>query len=309
MIEEKFKLNKIDVSFVIINYNGCFFLEQCLSSIQNSVSKSLTFEIIVVDDASTDGSVAMIREKFPSVHLIINDKESFSNVCLNKGIKAAKGEYVHFLMPDTLLTPGTVEKLVDFMKQRNNVGAVTCRIVYPDGRFQQNACRNHNLKEIFLNYTFLGKLFPVWKKKVNDHYSYVGVDWNKNCEIENIGFTNMLVRKTVFDKIGLTDLRIKMYFSENDFCMRMQSNGWKIFYVSEGKVVHHLRGVVKKSGLKKISKIYEKDTIQFVKKYYGSTIAVILRIFIWISNFLISVREKKPTRVTERFLVESENTN
>lgn len=307
MPEKDIKSLNPKVSFVIINYNGCDLLEQCLYSIQHAVNKPTSFEIIVVDDASTDGSAEMVKEKFPSVHLIVNEKESFSNVCLNKGILPSKGEYVYFLMPDTMLTCGTVEKLIEFMEQRKDVCAVSCRVTYPDGRFQQNVSRGHNLKELFLNYTFLGKLFPKWKKKVNDIRSYAGWDWSQNHEIEEAGFTNILVRRDVFNKIGLTDLSMKMYFSENDFCMRIRKNGGKIYCLSEGKVIHHLRGVVKKSGVKKIAKIYENDLFQFVKKYYGTSVAWILRIFVWTSNLLLSLRERKPARVLERFLVEPEN--
>lgn len=300
----KLKSADVKLSFVIINYNGKELLEQCLYSIFSNVSDAIKFEVIVVDDASTDGSVEMVKNKFPSVRLFVNEKESFSNFCLNRGILEAKGEYIHFLMPDTVVTPGTIEKMCKFLEQRNDVAAVTCYMTYPDGRFQQNATRDHNLKEIFLDYTFLGKMFPVWKKKVDKHYSYNGHDWTQNQEIENTGFTNMMVKKNVVDIVGLTDLSIKMYFSENDFCMRIRKNGWKIFYIAEGLIIHHLRGVVNKSNLKKIAKVYEIDLFQFVKKYYGYKIAGILKILILISNLLLSIREKKPVHLLERFLVE-----
>lgn len=299
------KSPNIKVSFVIINYNGKELLEQCLSSILRSVNNSTSFEVIVVDDASTDGSAEMVRKKFSSVHLIVNEKESFWNVCLNKAIKAAKEEYIYFLMPDTLLTSGTVEKLLEFMEQRIDVSAVTCKTTYPDGRFQQNATRDNNLKEFFLNYTFLGKIFPLWKKKIHDDYTYAGYNWEQNHEIENAGLTNMLVRRDIIDKIGLIDLSM-LYFSENDFCMRIRKNGDKIYYLAEGNVIHHLRGVVKKLNIKKIAKVYENDLFQFVKKYYGSLIAWMLRILVWISNLLLSLRERKPMRLLERFLVEPE---
>lgn len=292
------------VSFVSINYNGGELLEQCLASVQQSVH-SVAYEIIVVDDGSTDGSAEMIHKKFPSVHLLVNDKEMFSNVSLNRAIGLCKGEYVYFLMPDTLLTGGTLEKLLEFMKKNREVHALTSKTSYPDGRFQQGACRDNNLKFAFLNYTFLGKLFPKLKKKFNDIYAYAGWNWNENHEIENTGFTNMLVRRSVFDSVGIMDLCMKMYFAENDFCMRIRQRGGKIYYVAEGNVIHHLRGAVKKS-VKKIAKIYEQDIFHFFKKYYGFSIAYTLRILIWISNILLSMRERKPMRLLEIFLVEPE---
>lgn len=305
MSEKNLKFINTKVSFVIINYNGKELLEQCLSSILRSVNGSINFEIIVVDDASTDESVEMVKNKFPLVRLFVNERESFASFCLNRGILESKREYAHFLMPDTIVTSGTVEKMCEFLKQMDDVAAVTCNMSYPDGRFQQNATRDHNLKEIFLNYTFLGKIFPLWKKKVNDDYTYAGYNWERNHEIENTGFTNMLVRRDIIDKIGLIDLSM-LYFSENDFCMRIRKNKKKIYYIAEGNVIHHVRGVVKKLDIKKIAKVYENDLFQFVKKYYGTSVAWILRILVWISNLLLSLREKKPTRVLERFLVEPE---
>ncbi|MCX7641255.1 MAG: hypothetical protein N2Z20_01300, partial [Elusimicrobiales bacterium] len=151
------------------------------------------------------------------------------------------------------------------------------------------------------------KIFPVRKKIINYFYNYKDIkDWSNNLEIENCGLTHMLVRREVFSKIGLFDWKIKMYFAENDFCMRIRKLG-KIYYLSCGKVIHHLRGVVKKSGLKKVSKVYQQDTIKFVEKYYGSFWAVVLRYLLVVSNIMISLREGRPTRVLERFLVEPEN--
>ncbi|MCX7957286.1 MAG: glycosyltransferase, partial [Endomicrobia bacterium] len=195
-------MSEIKVSFVIINYNGKIYLEKCLASIIKNVS-GITYEIIVVDDASTDGSAEMVRTKFSQVKLIVNDREMFSDFCLNRGVVAARGEYIHFLMPDTELTLGTEEELLKFMDERKDVVALTSKVVYPDGKFQQNACRDHTLEEILLNYTFLGKIFPVRKKIINYFYNYKDIkDWSNNLEIENCGLTHMLVRREVFSKIG-----------------------------------------------------------------------------------------------------------
>ncbi len=189
------------------------------------------------------------------------------------------------------------------MDQNKDVAALTCKVFFPDGRFQKNACRDHNFVHGLLTFTFFGHLFSGWKQRSHDAFTYQGWDWNQNHEIEASGFTNLFVRRSAFDFAGLLDTGFKQYFSENDLCLRIRKNGGKIFYLAEGKVVHHLRGTVSKSNTGQIAKNYEHDCFHYYHKYYGILAALLLKLLILISNILISIKNQKPTRFFSTFLV------
>ncbi len=290
------------ISFIYCNFNAIKLLEQALYSVMQA-AESIPHEIIVVDDVSTDESVRTIRHKFPSVNLIVNSQTLWSEASLNKAILSSKGEFIYFLGTDTVVHKGTAEPLLSFMDHNKDTHAVTCKVFFPDGRFQQNACRDQSLKLAFLTFTFLGHLFPSWKKKVHDDLTYKGWDWNENHEIETSGFTNLLVRKSAIENAGFIDTGFKMYFSENDLCVRIRKNGGKIFYIAAGKVVHHLRGTVSKSNISQITKNYEHDCFHYFHKNYGFWVAVLLNFLILLSNLLLSIKSRKPERVFSRFLM------
>lgn len=290
------------VSFLYCNFNAAKLLDQALSSVMDAASFT-DYEIIVVDDVSTDESVQMVKSRFPSVHLIVNTETLWSEASFNRAIQAARGEYVHFLGTDTIVYKGTLEKLLSFMDQNQGVHAATCKVFFPDGRFQQNACRDHGLKNAFLNFTFLGHLFPGWKQRAHEQFTYRGWDWEKNQEVEASGFTNLMVRRSVLNAVGLLDTGFKQYFSENDLCLRIRKNGGKVYYLAEGKVVHHLRGTVSKSNISQIAMNYEQDCFYYFKKYYGFWTAAVLKFFIAVTNLLLTLKKGKPTRIFSTFLV------
>ena len=293
------------ISFIYCNYSAARLLEQALLSVMEA-AVSIPYEIIIVDDMSNDNSVEMIRTKFPSVHLIVNTETLWSEPSFNKAIQASKGTFIYFLGTDTIVHKGTAEALLSFMDRNPDVRAVTCRVFLPDGRFQQNACRDHNLKLALLNFTFLGHLFPSWKRKFHDDFTYKGWNWDENHEVEASGFTNLLIRRSALETAGFIDTGFRQYFSENDLCLRIRKNGGKIYYLAVGKVIHHLRGTVSKSNIKQIAKNYEQDCFHYFHKYYGLGAAVLLQILISFSNLILSIRDGKFNRVFTRFLASPE---
>jgi len=293
------------ISIIFVNYNAAGIFKECLASIKNNV-KGVSYEIIAVDDVSTDNSVEMIRSGFPDVRLVVNEKTLWSTPSQNNAIRMSKGEYLLFLGTDTVVYQNSVEKMADFLDKNKDAGAVTSKVFFPNGDFQQNACRDQSLKLGVLNYTFLGKIFPGAKRKANDHYTYKGWSWDENHEIDATGLTNMMMRKSIIEHIGYLDENMN-YFVENDLCYRIRSDGNKIFYLAEGRIDHHLRGSVSKSNMSTIIRLFEHDFYQFFKKYYGPSAAFLLKILVSITNIMISVKNRRRDSIFASFLSKPKN--
>jgi GT2 family glycosyltransferase len=148
----------------------------------------------------------------------------------------------------------------------------------------------------------LGVLLPGLKKKLNAELGYQGEDWTRDREVAVVGDCNLMIRRDVFEKVGLYDETMKLYYTENDYCVRIREKGFKIVYLADGKVVHHLRGTVSKSGLRKISKIYEEDTLAYFRKYSGTGAALLLKVLIGITNLLLTLRHGSPQNIFAKFL-------
>ncbi len=291
----------MDVSVVVVNFNTKDKLSACLESIQKN-SGGLSVEVIAVDNASSDGSAQMVRERFPNVKLIQNSENRYFTGANNQGMAAATGRNILILNSDTLVLENSLSAMSSYLDSNPGAGAVTCRMYFPDGSFYKNAAKDFTFGLALLNCTFLGAIFKSAKRRMNEDFGYAGYDWAQNHDVEMIGDCNMMLPRKVYEKIGPYDENMKLYYTENDLCLRIRKLGMKIVYVAAGRVEHHLRGTVSQSGLKKISKIYEQDTLVYFKRYHGFASAAILKILITMTNILLSVVHAKQENIFSRFL-------
>ena len=185
-------------------------------------------EVIVLDNASDDGSAEAVRERFPWVRLIEQSHRTGFPASQNTVIKTAGGRYVYVLNEDTISEPGSLDRLVAYMDLHPGVGAVGPRIVYPDGRAQTSAWRFPTPAAAALGTLTLGKVGIVQSRGSTPRR----VDWAMGCAL--------LVRGEAFDQVGLFDERFFMYVDEPDLCRRMADAGWETHYVPEVTVVHHV---------------------------------------------------------------------
>lgn len=238
----------IDLSIVIVSYNTKEFLGRCLDSIFESTLKDL--EVIVVDNASKDGSVEEIR-KFDSEVKIIENKENVGfSKANNQGVKIAKGKYLLFLNPDTVVYPETLKFMAEFMDKNEKAGASTCKVVLPNGKLDDSSHRGFptpwNSFSHFLN---LSKLFP--KSRLFAGYSLGFLDLTKTHEIDSLGGAFMLTRRKAGEEVGWWDEDYFFYGEDIDFCFRLKNKGWKIYFVPNVSILH-FRGM--SSGIKSHSK-------------------------------------------------------
>jgi O-antigen biosynthesis protein len=261
----------LDISIIIVNYNVKEFLQNLLHSISKSSDK-ISREIIVIDNASNDGSPEFLNEKFPYVDLVVNNSNLGFSKANNIGINRAKGKYILLLNPDTLVSEDTFEKMIDFFEHNPRVGLAGCKILNPDGTLQL-ACRRSfpGPWTSFCKVTGLSNLFP--QSKLFARYNLTYLDPNQTYEVDAISGSFMMFRKELFDKIGGLDEKFFMYGEDLDFCYRTQKAGYKVYYVHSTQIIHYKGESTKRSGLDE-TKIFYNAMHLFVQKHLSGSFLV-----------------------------------
>ncbi len=261
-----------DISIIIVNYNSGSLTKQCIKSIKNSGTK-LDLEIIVVDNASSDDSVELLKSEFSDIKIIANKKNKGFAFGVNTGIKNADSRYILILNPDITLIDDPLTKLYNFMERAPKCGIVGAKLLNPNGTTQNSCFRFINPLIILYRRTFLGKL-PFGKRALDwflmkdfDHESTRNVAWLLgSC---------LFVRKEAIRKVGLMDERFFLYFEDVDWCRRFHDAGYKVYYFPEAEMMHYhkrssaQRGIFKEVLFNKIAREHIKSAIKYFIKYLG----------------------------------------
>ena len=225
----------MDLSIVIVNYNSKDKTFFCLNSIYKSNLNGISFEVIVVDNDSSEKIEEELKNKYPSVVFIQSDENLGMGSGNNLGIKNSTGKYILILNPDTEVRPNTIKKLYDYANNDKNIGLIGPKLFYPDGKIQNSCYHFPNLLIPFFRRTFLSK----FAKGYLDYYLMKNTDLSKPLEVDWIMGSCLLVRRSLLDKIGLFDERFFMYFEDTDLCRRIKLSGWKVIYLPSAEVIHH----------------------------------------------------------------------
>ncbi len=300
-----------DLSVVIVNYNVRPFLEQALHSVQRACQE-LSAEIFVVDNNSVDGSVEMVKERFPEVQLLANEENCGFAHANNQAIRHARGRYILILNPDTLVQEDTAAVLIWFMDAHPEAGAVGCQILNPDGTFAPESRRTFPSPDVaFYRITGLSRLFPRSKVFGKYNLSYAPVD--EVMEVDALSGSCMLVRRaalvhamthpsvkvdtngttdplegvpleeldTTVTGAGLLDESFFMYGEDLDWCYRFQQAGWKIYYTPDTRIIHY-KGESTKQGEMRYVRLFYGAMLQFADKHfhgrYSALFAAVLRV-------------------------------
>jgi GT2 family glycosyltransferase len=270
----------VTCSIIFLNYNTKDCLERCLHSVFTH-TKNIEFDVWVVDNASPDGSAAMVRSLFPEVHLIANHKNLFVAKGFNQGIQQSQGRYVFVGDADLEFRDNVSGNMVHFMDVNSTIGAVGCPFYLPDGSFYTKFCnRDYSYLFALLNFTFFGKVFRKTHQKLNDSFAYAGWD-RKSSRYVDVLDTAIVYRRSVFEQIGVYDENFYFYGIQMDLCSRIRERGWGIYYLYDGKLIHAQHQSIKKEKYSKISKFYRKDISYLFKKRFGFFPALI---FIFLLN-------------------------
>jgi GT2 family glycosyltransferase len=239
----------MDLSIIIVSYNTKDFLKACVESIYKT-TQNIKFEIIIVDNASTDGTIEILKKlQTPNFKLIENRENMGFSKANNVGVKQASGRYILFLNPDIVVYEKTLEGVVRFMDEHEGAGAATCKVMMPNGRIDDASHRGFPTPwNSFNHFSGLSKLFG--KTKLFGGYNLGYLNINKIHEIEALAGAFMMVRRKAGEQVGWWDEDYFFYGEDLDFCYMLKQNGWKIYYVPEYSVLHY-KGV--SGGIKKAS--------------------------------------------------------
>lgn len=271
------------LSIVIICWNDLKVIKECLESVYRE-TRTIPFEVIVSDNGSTDTSVAYIREQFPTVRIVENGANLGFARGNNVGINAARGEYVLILNPDTIIRDRAIEKLVAYADTCSDGGAFGCRVLNPDGSFQNPA---RPLPSLFgalisaLNVRWLGKLSEVFD---SDLY----YDWAGRTE-RAIGFQSgccILVRRDLLERLHGFDERFFYHFEESDLCCRIWKSGSKVMFYPGAEITHLGGQSVGRFPIRFALETY-RSRYRYFYKHFGRTGVIQIR---WLSLLDLWVR-------------------
>ncbi len=237
----------IDLSIITVGYNTREFLQKSLASIVDAVSDKLKYEIIVVDNASSDGTVDALK----GLKVIENRKNVGFSRANNQGIKVDQNSrYVLFLNPDTIVKKGVLEHMIDFMDTHKDAGAGTCKVLIPNGKIDDASHRGFPTPwNAFCHFSGLEKIFP--KSRIFAGYTQGWKDLSKTHDIDVLAGAFMLVRREAGEDVGWWDEDYFFYGEDIEFCYQLKAKGWKIYYVPDVSILHY-KGV--SGGIKKVSK-------------------------------------------------------
>jgi len=254
----------MDLSIVIVTHNSLSLVEECLRSIEQYPPSS-SFETIIIDNASTDGTPEMIAGKFENVRLVANDENTGYSRGVNQGIKLGSGRMILILNPDIVLREGSIDNLIAFMDKTPHAGIAASKLLYLDGRIQYSCRRFYTLQALIFRRTFLGKLLPR-AKPLREHLM-TDYDHEEVREVDWVTGACMLARREAIEKVGLMDERFFLYFEDIDWCYRMKNQGWSVFYVPQSVMIHRFERASAKSVFRKPFIIHLLSMLRYAEKW------------------------------------------
>jgi len=225
----------VDVSVIIVNWNTKGLLRDCLSSVYEHAGE-VDYEIIVIDNASTDGSASMVKNDFRQVILIENSKNRGFAAANNQGMAVAKGRYVLLLNSDTVVLDNAIANTVCFADENPQAAVTGCRVLNPDRTLQRTCFMFPSILNMLLSSTYLYKLFPSSRFFGREQMTW----WNRSDvrKVDVVTGCFMLVRREAIEQVGMMDEQFFMYGEETDWCYRFWKKRWTVMFAPVGEIIH-----------------------------------------------------------------------
>ncbi|MFA6391383.1 MAG: glycosyltransferase family 2 protein [Patescibacteria group bacterium] len=264
------------LSIIILNYKSEGLVRYCIKNILKS-NIGLEYEIIVVDNASPNGGVEKLKIEYPAIRFIELKENNGFSAGNNAGIKAAKGKYISIMNPDIVVSPGSFEKLVDFMDRNSDVGCSGPKLLNPDGTIQNSCLR------------FPTGIMPLYRRsplgksssgqRYLKHYLMHDFDHNSNIPVDWLFGACIIARKSAIDDVGLLDEKYFLYIGDTDWCRMFWEKGYKVYYVAESKMIHyHHRESAANPGISGVfnyvTRIHLRDFYHYTKKFKNKKLPV-----------------------------------
>ena len=262
------------LSIIIVNWNTSRLLDGCLASIFANPPDD-PYEIVVVDNASTDDSPQMVRRNFPQVHLIENSENVGFAKANNQGILETTGSYVLLLNPDTVILPKALQILLDFIKDQKKIGAVGPMVLNPDLTLQSSCNPMPTLFREFWQLLHLDRILPL------SVYREENWDTNVPHPVEVLQGNCLLVRRETLARIGLLDDNYFMFTEEVDLCYRLLKKGWVIHWVPMARIIHYGGQSTDQVPRKMFLELY-RSKLNFFRKTKGISGGVIYKLMLYV---------------------------
>lgn len=263
----------MDLSILIVNWNTKDLLEESVSSIFR-YTKDISFEVIVFDNGSTDGSVEMIEEKYPDVILIKSPENKGFVVGNLEAYKKSTGRYVLMLNSDAYLVSDELKKVIDYMDAHEDVGIVGPRLEYADGSLQKSV---RAFPEIWSQAFILLKAHNLFQNFGPIRKYYMNYfDYSKTAKVDQVMGAALFTRKGIIEEIGFLDDTFWAWFEEVDYCKRVQDAGYTNMYLAEARVRHHKGQSFK--NLAKRQKLFNTSMTYYFSKHHPAWTVWLIRI-------------------------------
>jgi N-acetylglucosaminyl-diphospho-decaprenol L-rhamnosyltransferase len=265
----------MDLSVIIVNWNVRDLLLACLQSVYMAFSAAAyDGEVLVVDNASTDGSVPAVRERFPDARVIENAHNAGFAAANNQGLRVASGRFVLLLNPDTEVEEQALARLLSFMEGSASVGMVGPRLLYGDGSLQHAAFRFPNLAQVWIDF------FPIHHRlqesRLNGRYPRALYEAGEPFAVDHPLGACMMVKAEVVQHVGLMDEGFFMYCEEIDWAMRIRRAGYQVFCVPAATVVHHTGQSARQASQRMFVALW-RSRFRLFSKYYSPAYNRVLR--------------------------------
>ena len=260
----------MDLSVVIVNYQTFELTKNTINSILE-YEYPFSYEIFVVDNASSDDSLARLKDYFKdNVRFIASEENNGFAAGNNQALRKATGRYQLLLNSDTIVWENTLENIYDYMEKHEDVGACGCRVLLEDGELDK-ACKRSfpNVKNSFI------RLFHVPVKSKDDNYNLTDLPDDEVYEIDCLTGAFMFIRKDALDQVGLLDETFFMYGEDIDLCYRIKQGGWKIIYYGKSKITHLKGASSKKQKSKLIYEFYRAMYIYYKKHHAFESVFIV----------------------------------
>ena len=265
------------LSIIIIQYNAPSFTEQCLCSVE-AACKDLDVEVLVVDNASTTGHADYLTKRFPFIQLVLNTRNTGFAKANNQALQIAKGKYVLFLNPDTLLPENALQNCITFFERNEHAGAIGLRMIDGSGRFLPESKRAFPSPLVSL-YKLVGlaAIFP--RSSLFNKYALGNLPDDGIHAVDVLSGACMMVRKTLLDSTGGFDEQFFMYAEDIDLSYRLQQQGFTNYYLGNTTIIHFKGESTQKQNLRYIRLFYT-AMLLFVRKHYTGLSTLLLQIIL-----------------------------
>lgn len=272
--------SSIDLSIIIVSWNVAALLDACLTSIYAGLQGSpLEVEIIVVDSASSDDTVSVLRSQYPSVIVLTQSENVGFTLGNNIGLAQAKGRNLLLLNPDTEVIGGALASMVQYLDEHPDVGIIGPHTLNTDGTTQSTKRRFPTPALAFFESTWLQTMAP---RRWLDYFYGADIADSAVADVDWVQGSALMTRRAVYDQIGELDTGYVMYSEELDWCRRAKQAGWRVVYLGTAQITHH-GGKSTEQVAARMHIHFQESKLRYFRKYHGALMAASLRAFLLFS--------------------------